>query len=93
MALFPEGTKAHYDLVARELATVDIPASRRVFIAGESDEGWQVIQVWDRKEDLDTFNERVFLPVLRRLGDLGFPSPPIVRDFHAADSDIRGLLP
>jgi hypothetical protein len=86
LAFFPGGTTTHYAALAAELEGVEVPPSRRVFLAGPASGGWQVVQVWDRAGDLEHFNRTFLLPAMERVGSLGFPEPPEVRDFIAADA-------
>lgn len=82
MAFFPGGSEVHYAALERELAGVEPPAARLLFAAGPTADGWQVVQVWESEEELDRFNAQVFRPALERIGGGGFPSSPVVRDFH-----------
>ena len=90
LAFFPGGTADQYAAVAGELAAAPSPSGRLVFAAGALKGGWQVVQVWERKEDLEAFNERWFLPAMRRLGGAGFPAPPSVQDFVSQDFWLAG---
>ena len=38
--------------------------------------GWQVMQLWDTREDLERFNDDVHLPAVARLGGTDFPQAP-----------------
>ena len=85
MAFFPNGNAKHYAALAQELAAAPTPASRLVFLAGPRDDGWQVVQAWRDRASLDAFNAEWLFPALSRLGSRGFPEPPVVHDFEAAD--------
>jgi len=85
LAFFPGGTAEQYAELSRELAEAPAPSGRLVFAAGRVEGGWQVVQIWDRKESLDTFNERWLLPAMRRLGSAGFGKPASVHDFVSQD--------
>ncbi len=85
LAFFPGGTAEQYAALSRELAGVPTPSGRLVFAAGRVEGGWQVVQIWDRKERLDAFNERWLFPAMRRLGSAGFGNPPSVQDFVSQD--------
>lgn len=89
LASFPSGTQAHYEALAGELIGAEIPPERRVFLAGPTEVGWQVVKVWDDRKSLERFNERWLLPALARLGDRGFPHPPVVTDFGATTAEIQ----
>lgn len=88
LAFFPGGTAAHYDALSRELEQAPPPARRKVFAAGPRDDGWQVVQVWDRYEDLADFNDAWFLPALERISGKAFPNPPAVIDFEPTEMEI-----
>jgi hypothetical protein len=42
------------------------------------------MQLWDSREDLDSFNREVFFPSVMGLGDRGFTQTPVVRDIETA---------
>ncbi len=85
LAFFPGGTAAHYQAVADALGDLPAPAGRIMFAAGPVDGGWQVVQAWAFRDQLDEFNRTVFLPALARLGSRGFPAPPRVIDFEPSE--------
>lgn len=66
--LFPQATCAHFDELAQQMPS-ERPRGRLLFAAGPVRGGWQVVQVWESKELLDTFNRAVLLPALGRLGE------------------------
>jgi hypothetical protein len=90
LALFPEGTRAQYDALARELARAPVPPERLVFAAGPVEGGWQVVQVWTSREALDAFNAAHLLPALAATGAAAFPLPPRVTDFEPVDLSVSG---
>ncbi|QLY33735.1 hypothetical protein [Nocardia huaxiensis] len=90
LAFFPGGTEAHYRAIGDALGEYAPPAGRILFTAGPVEGGWQVVQVWERKDQLDAFNQAVFFPAVASLGGGGFPQPPRVTDFDAADLLIAG---
>jgi len=85
MAFFPDGSRDHYVALRQELAGAPRPAARRVFIAGPSAGGWQVVQVWETWADLESFNRTWFLPALERARGRTFPKPPVVTDFETEE--------
>lgn len=89
IAHFPGATPQHYEALREALADAPIPPKRLLFAAGPSDDGWQVVQVWETRADLDAFNQEWFLPVLRAIGDRGFPEPPVVTDVETVDLSLR----
>ena len=90
LAFFPEGRQAHYDALAQALAQVPVPQGRLVFAAGPADGGWQVVQVWSSRQELDAFNAAHLVPALRAVGAAGFPRPPRVTDFETAELSLPG---
>ena len=60
------------------------PPERLFFAAGEVVGGWQVVQAWRSRADLDRFNQTVLLPAYEALGGPPFPAPPTVVDFEAS---------
>ncbi len=71
------GTKEQYE------ATVEVahppgglPAGQTHHFAGPSEDGWQVVAVWDSQESLDAFMSGTLMPALQDLGARGFPGPP-----------------
>lgn len=90
LAFFPGGTAAHWDTVVQAVGDVAVPDARRAFAAGPVDGGWQVMQLWDTRADLERFNRDVFFPSVARLPTGGFPQPPVVRDVDTADAWVEG---
>lgn len=93
LAFFPGATEAVFRALEDRLAAAPVPQGRRVFAAGPLGGGWQVVQVWDRKEDLDAFNASSFGPALATLGTDGFPYPPEVTDFETAQFSVAAPPP
>ena len=85
IAFFPEATAEHYAALAAEIGEAPAPAARILFAAGPGDGGWRVVQVWQTAADLESFNQAILLPAMRRLGSRGFPLPPQIVDFQATD--------
>lgn len=92
LAWFPGGTRDDYAAIADAMGGVLAPAARRVFIAGPLDDGWQVVQVWDSRDDLERFNAEVLSPALTRHGVAGFPETAVIRDFEAVEGSIGDRL-
>ena len=82
LAFFPGGTAKQWAAVVGALGDAPPPEGRRAFAAGAVEGGWQVMQLWDSREDLEAFNHEVFLPSIADLGDRGFPQGVIVRDVN-----------
>jgi hypothetical protein len=93
MAYFPGATTDHFDAVARQVPS-EVPRGRLLFAAGPVDGGWQVIQAWESRELLDTYNREVYFPALAAVGTQAFPQPPDVVDFEPAFLSLTSdLLP
>ena len=88
LAFFPGGTAQHWAAVGQAVGDIDGPTARRAFAAGPAEGGWQVMQLWDTREDLERFNLDVYFPAVAKLGGMGFPQAPIVRDVSTVDAWI-----
>jgi len=89
LAFFSGGTEAHYAALRAALGDVPEPRHRILFAAGPAEGGFQVVQVWETRADLERFNAEVDLPALSRLGSAGFPAPPVVTDVELTDLAVR----
>ena len=78
----PGMTSQQYDRVIAELeeAGLGAPPARRVHVAGPTDDGWLVTDVWDSADDLQQFAQ-VLMPILVRNGVT--PPQPAVLPVHA----------
>jgi hypothetical protein len=90
LAFFPNGSEDHWEAVVAEVGDVLPPVARRAFAAGPAEGGWQVMQLWDSRADLEQFNDEVFLPAILRLGERGFPQPPTIRDVDTVKAWVGG---
>ena len=86
LAFFPGGTFAHWEAVVDAVGDVSVPAARQAFAAGPIDGGWQVVQLWDTRDDLERFNADIYLPAVTRLAGRGFPETPVVQDVDTVDA-------
>lgn len=86
LAFFPGGTAQHWAALRQAVGDIEAPAARRAFAAGPAEGGWQVVQLWDTREDLERFNRDVYLPAVATLGGTGFPQAPVVRDVVTVDA-------
>ena len=84
LAYFPDGTAEHWAAVTSAVGGVAPPEARWAFAAGPCEGGWQVMQLWRSRADLERFNELVFWPAMAAVGGRGFPHPPVVRDIETA---------
>ena len=88
LAMFPGGTAEQAQTVAEELGQTNIdPPGRILFGAGPVDGGYQIIQVWESRADLDSFLEASFRPAMERLAQAGrgWTSAPVVTDVELHD--------
>jgi len=82
LTFFPGGTAEQWTAVVGALGDVPPPKGRRAFAAGAVEEGWQVMQLWDTREGLESFNRDVSFPAVAALGDRGFTQAPVVHDVY-----------
>ncbi len=85
LAFFPGGTEEQYLALAWELKGAPVPSARLLFAAGPVPNGWQVVQIWDSREELVHFNEQWLFSAMDRTGSAGFSATPEVTDFHTRD--------
>lgn len=86
LAFFPGGTADHYAALQRVVEVAAPPAERYFFAAGAAAGGWQVVQAWRSREDLEAFNAAVLVPAYAALGGPPFPLAPTVTDFEAVET-------
>lgn len=89
LAFFPGATLEHYRALEEALGDAPVPSQRLVFAVGSTDEGLQVVQVWESREALELFNQQWLFPAMTRLGTAGFPQPPVVRDCETHDLHVQ----
>ena len=82
LAFFPGGTAAHHQALQQVVEPTSSPPERYFFAAGAAPGGWQVVQAWRSREDLDRFNATVLGPAYAALGGRPFPADPVVTDFE-----------
>jgi hypothetical protein len=88
MAFFPNGTHEQYKALARAMGSTPPPQGRLAFATGQVPGGWQVVQIWRSRAELEAFNTAYLQPAMARLGTEGFREPPHVIDFEPADLAI-----
>jgi len=75
----------HVEVLRRSDPTA---AGLLLHVGRATDEGFQVIEVWESKDRFDTFNHEVMYPLMNELAGPGpAPAPPRVEEF-----DVRGLV-
>jgi hypothetical protein len=92
LAYFASATTEHFQAVADRVPDVS-PPNRLLFAAGPVTGGWQVVQLWRSRSDLEAFNRDVYLPALGELGPRAFPVPPRVVDCEPSILSLTGSLP
>jgi hypothetical protein len=94
LAFFPEGTHQQYRALARAIGNPPPPPGRLAFASGPVPGGWQVVQIWRSRAELEAFNAAYLLPAMTHLGTAGFPRAPVVVDFEPVDlatSDLETI--
>jgi hypothetical protein len=64
----PGATAAQYDEVMKRLDERGGATSRLYHVAGASDDGWMVVDVWETKEAFEAFLSEHLIPVARQVG-------------------------
>jgi hypothetical protein len=86
IALFPGGTEAHHKAIGDALGDAHVdPPGRIVFAAGPTSDGWQILQIWESREQLDRWVEAHLGDAFARVGERGYPAPPRITDFELHD--------
>ncbi len=74
---FKDGSKEDYEATIAVVHPPDgLPEGQTFHFAGETDDGWIVIAIWDSKDSWENFRDETLMPGLEGLGDDGFPNPP-----------------
>ena len=70
----PGATQAQYEQVRGEVAPGDVPPPGALYhVAGPTENGWCVVEVWDSREALEAFATEILPPALERAGISGQP--------------------
>lgn len=86
LALFPGGTEAHHRAIVEALGDSYEQADGRIlFAAGPSDEGWQIVQVWENRNQCEQWVQDNLGPAFAKVGSRGYPNPPRITDFELTD--------
>lgn len=87
----PTGTLARYREVTAIAVGADRPDGLLLQVAGESEEGLQIVSVWESGAHHDRFVVERLHPALRRAG---VPTGPAMRhvEFEVGDLDIAAAL-
>ena len=69
---FPGGTQDQYDRITHNLGlergSENLPRGLIFHVAGPSDKGWQVVDVWESRADFDRFVAERLGPAIRLSG-------------------------
>lgn len=94
IALFPGGTEEHHQAIVEALGEAHTdPAGRLVFAAGPSADGWQILQVWETREQLERWVQDNLGVAFARVGSRGYPAPPRITDFEVHDLAVQVASP
>lgn len=100
LALFPGGTEDNHRAIAEALGEAQVdPEGRLVFAAGPTDEGWQIVQVWETRDQLEQWVQDNLGAAFAKAGSRGYPKPPRITDIElaelsiTADVDARPSMP
>lgn len=86
LAFFPQGTQEQHEAVSEALgdAMSDAPG-RIVFAAGQSDDGFHLLQIWETQDALDAWVDAHLGAAFAAAGSRGYRYPPTVTDFEVPD--------
>jgi heme-degrading monooxygenase HmoA len=86
LALFPEGTQQQHEAIVEGLGDAHNNApGRLLFAAGPTDEGWQIIQIWQTREQLEQWVQDNLGKAFAHAGSRGYKYPPRVTDFEVPE--------
>jgi hypothetical protein len=86
IALFPEGTQEQHEAIVEGLGDSHVNAPGRIlFAAGPTPEGWQIIQIWRTREELEQWVQDNLGKAFVHAGARGYKYPPKVTDFEVSE--------
>ena len=89
LALFPGGTEEHHRAIVDALGDAhDNTDGRILFAAGPTGDGWQIVQVWETRHQLEQWVQDSLGPAFAKVGDRGYPNPPQITDIDLADLTV-----
>lgn len=89
LALFPGGTQAQHQAIVDALGAGQIhPDGRILFAAGPATDGWQILQLWESREQLETWVQQHLGPAFAAVAGRGYTAPPRITDFEVHDLQI-----
>jgi len=79
---FEGGTQEQYDAVHGHIDADANPPQGLIFhMAGPTEEGWGIIDVWESRDSFDRFLADRLGPALQELGDRAPQGPPDIKEF------------
>jgi hypothetical protein len=84
----PEGSIEEYDKVVAALGDIGTPDGLILHLAGMSEKGMRVIDVWESKAQHDRFRNETLLPAMER----AFGHPPAAEAIFEP-MDVHHLVP
>ena len=89
LAVFPGGTEEQHRALVDALGDAQLnPAGRILFAAGPTTDGWQVLQVWENRDELERWVQDNLGPAFATVGNNGYPSPPKITDLELTDLSV-----
>lgn len=86
IALFPGGTEEQHRAIVEALGDAHADAEGRIlFAAGPAPEGWQILQVWESRDQLERWVQANLGQAFASVGDRGYPAPPRISDVELHD--------
>jgi hypothetical protein len=86
IALFPGGTEEQHQAIVEALGDAQVdPEGRILFAAGPSPHGWQILQLWETRDQLERWVQENLGAAFARVGNRGYPAPPEITDFEVHD--------
>lgn len=91
IALFPEATQQQHEAVVAGLGAGYLDAPGRIlFACGPCAEGWQIVQIWQSREQLEHWVQTHLGQAMARAGSDGYMYPPRVVDFELTEAYVDG---
>jgi hypothetical protein len=87
--MFPGGTEDRHRAIVDALGDARVePEGRLLFAAGPTEEGWQVLQVWESRDQLEQWVEDNLGAAFAKAGSRGYPNAPCITDIELAELSI-----
>lgn len=86
LALFPGGTQENHRAIEEGLGDGHHDTEGRIlFAAGPVPNGWQIIQVWQSREQMEKWVQAYLGQAFVHAGSRAYPAPPQITDFELTD--------